>query len=358
MENVLKTITRQANLDRILFTPALKKLYFNMAVASGGLTQFKHTENSRNGLKFAADKADDNKHTLLFCAAHELIEGYAQIFEIAQKMLPVIVMAVREETPQEVDQNWSYMQLGEIGWLVFYTHTLQEIYDHLVLAYILFEVRKIPVPIMLLQSTTNIAASDSFTPIENLNLGHTLAGLQSSRAGKEKFDFASAIKAAAEKKEKPTLRAMFEKVHPALREEYANLGYTVPEEGLPFKIDADNGDLAIVSVIPPDASLEMKECAYVRPYCYRPCDLKGILSTIADKKRIAVVEPMPAPGITIPTFYAETCQINNYEMAQKTIPVVVPPGAGVLTQQQYDGIIRIMNESLTQPDAVNEIHRI
>ncbi|RJP31747.1 MAG: hypothetical protein C4527_07140, partial [Candidatus Omnitrophota bacterium] len=184
MENVLKTITRQANLDRILFTPALKKLYFNMAVASGGLTQFKHTENSRNGLKFAADKADDNKHTLLFCAAHELIEGYAQIFEIAQKMLPVIVMAVREETPQEVDQNWSYMQLGEIGWLVFYTHTLQEIYDHLVLAYILFEVRKIPVPIMLLQSTTNIAASDSFTPIENLNLGHTLAGLQSSRAGK------------------------------------------------------------------------------------------------------------------------------------------------------------------------------
>ncbi len=359
MENVLKAITRQANLERILFTPAMKKLYFDMAVGSGGLTQFKHTDSTTGGLKFVADKADDNKHTLLFCGAHELIQGYDQLFDIAQRMLPVIVLAVREETPEEWDQNWSYMQLGEIGWLVFFTHTTQEIYDHLVLAYSLFELHKIKIPVMILQSTTTPSYPGSFQPKENINLGHTLAGLQTSRVGRDKFDdLASAFKAAQEKNIKQTLRAMFDKVVENIREEYDKLNYAIPEEGLPFKTHCKEGNRAIVSILPPSDGVEIKDCTFLRPYCFRPSVQRGMHPLLADKERIAMVEPLPSPGIVTPTFFAEMSHLNRSDLADKMMPFVVPPPSGILSQQQVDDIMKIMDDSIENPGLVTQIHKI
>lgn len=66
MHQVLTAIAKQANLERVLFTPSLKKLYFDMAVGSGGATQFKHAESIRAALNYSAEKSADKKRALVF----------------------------------------------------------------------------------------------------------------------------------------------------------------------------------------------------------------------------------------------------------------------------------------------------
>ena len=208
MESILKSIAKSANLDRVLFTPALKKIYFDMAVASGGATQFKHAENIRKGLSFAADKADDKKSVLLFCSAHELMNSYDQMVQIAHDMLPVVVLALRSGAPEHGEDFWSFLHLRDTGWIQFLTHTRQETYDHLALAYHMNTTRKTRVPILILHSCLKHSSLGEFTTREELDMGNPMTGLQTSRADK-KMSFEEALAKMKHKEEKPSLRKSY-----------------------------------------------------------------------------------------------------------------------------------------------------
>jgi hypothetical protein len=303
VESVLKSITKSANLDRVLFSPALKKIYFDMAVASGGATQFKHAENARKGLSFAADKADDKKSVLLFCAAHELMNCYDLLIEIAAQMSPVVVLALRSGLPEKGEEIWSYMHLRETGWIQFLTHTLQETYDHLALAYHMNIVKKTRLPILILQSSLKHHSLGEVVPREDLDMGNPLTGLQSSRADK-KMSFEEAMAKMKHKEEKPSLRKSYESIVPTLREMYTVLGYSLPEQGLPYAGEIPASDAAILSLIPPASPDDAHRV--IRPFCYRPFANQSLIVALKDKKKIAVVEPQPAPG-SLPTFHAEIC---------------------------------------------------
>lgn len=301
MESVLKSIAKSANLDRVLFTPALKKIYFDMAVASGGATQFKHAESARKGLSFAADKADDKKSVLLFCTAHELMSCYDLLVETAAQMLPVVVLGLRSGLPEKGEEIWSYLHLRETGWIQFLTHTLQETYDHLALAYHMNITKKTRLPILILQSSLKHKSLGEVAPREDLDMGNPLTGLQTSRADK-KMSFEEAMAKMKHKEEKPSLRKSYESIVPTLREMYGVLGYTTPEQGLPYAGEIPAGNAAILSLIPPTSPDDADRV--IRPLCYRPFANQGLIDALKSKKKIAVVEPAPAPG-SIPTFHAE-----------------------------------------------------
>lgn len=341
MENVLIAIAKQANLDRILFTPGLKKMYFEMALASGGATQFKHADTIRNGLTFIADKADDNKRVLLFCSAHELIHGYDLLLKIAADLLPVVVLAVREGSGNE---NWSFTQLGGNGWMQFHTHTRQEAYDHLALAYAMFEEKQIRIPVLILHSSLKHTALGSFAVKEDLDLGNPLTGLQTSRV-ERKMDFEAALAAMKKKKEKPTLTGMYHELLPVLRRMYELVGYALPASGLPFRGRVTEGDTAVISLLP---SAEEKEesGSPLRLLCYRPFSVEALMPWIETKKLIVIVEPNPTPGVTIPPFYAEIRGSLGSEFSGKVISICAPPGVGVLNERERNVIDGIVEEYL------------
>ena len=250
MERILKTIAKQANLDRVLFTPALKKLYFTMAMASGGATQFKHAESLRKGLSYAADKAGDNKHTLLFCSVHEIPDAYDMLLRFADELTPVIVLALRFGTDESGYAHWSFGQLGGTGCMQFHTHTRQDLYNHLALGYYLYEEKKVHLPILVIHSSPSHECLGEYIPKEDINLGNPLMGLQSSRATK-KLDFDAALAAVRQKKEKPTLRKIYENLIPVLREVYSDVGYNLPEQGLPMAGQDSGEDWAVITLVPP-----------------------------------------------------------------------------------------------------------
>ncbi len=357
MENVLKFITKQAYLDRVLFSPGMKKIYFDMAVASGGVMQFKHTDSVRHGLSFVADKADDKKRALLFCSIYELYEGYDLMINMAREMLPAVVLATREGTPEDIGQNWTSTQLGNIGWIQFYTHTLQELYDHLALAYLMYEQHKVRLPVLILQSCLVSGEQYKYTPREDLYLGNPLMGLQTSRVDRKK-DFSDAFASLGKKKEVQTLRGNFEDIILTIKEMYGILEYPAAENGLPHSIQKTDSDFAIVSLFPTEENADLKNLTFVRPYCYRPSSLASIKEILANKSKIAVVEPLPSPGVVIPPLYSEISLALNSEFAGKTIPVCLPPGTGTLKQPAIDEIKGIFESSSEKTEEAETIHKI
>lgn len=338
MESVLKSIAKSANLDRVLFTPALKKIYFDMAVASGGATQFKHAEGVRKGLSFAADKADDKKSVLLFCAAYELLHGYDQMIEIASKMLPVVVLALRSGIPETGEEIWSYLNLRDTGWIQFHTHTLQETYDHLALAYHMNTTRKTRLPILILHSSLRHKSLGELVPREDLDMGNPMTGLLTSRAEK-KMSFEEAFAKMKHKEEKPTLRKTVGNIVPVLRDMYQTLGYTLPADGLPGAGCISKGDSAIVSLIPPDSPADADRV--FRPLCYRPFTSGDWIQSLREKKKIAVVEPQPAPGST-PAFHAELTAQFGAEFHGTVQSIVFPPSITSLEAGDLERIEKSM----------------
>ncbi|MGC9326006.1 MAG: hypothetical protein ACP5I1_00080 [Candidatus Hinthialibacter sp.] len=338
MESVLKSIATSAYLDRVLFSPALKKLYFDMAVASGGVTQFKHVDGSRKGLSFAADKADDKKSILLFCAAHELMYGYDLLIQIAAQMLPVVVLALRSGTPDYGADIWTPLHLRDVGWLQFYTHTLQEAYDHLALAYHMNAAEGIRMPVVVLHSSLSHGCLGRFTPREDLDMGNPLTGLATTRFGK-KMSLEEAIAKMKRKSEKATLRKTYENIASHLRDLYATLGYETPEKGLPTAGRIPDGDKAIISLIPAHSPEDADRIC--RPLCYRPFAQDSLIDKLKNKKVVAVVEPRPAPGST-PVFRAEIGALLGEDFQGRILSHVFPPTVITLRGSDLDAVEEAM----------------
>ncbi|MEW6238990.1 MAG: hypothetical protein AB1656_26715 [Candidatus Omnitrophota bacterium] len=353
MENLLKFIAKQANLDRVLFTPALKKIYFDMAVASGGATQFKHADSARKGLSFIADKAGDNKHALLFCACYELIQTYDLLLQLAQQKVPAVVLALRSGVPDETAENWNYLQFNGAGWLHFHTHTLQEAYDHLALAYYLYEEKKLTLPALVLHSRLQHDSLGDFTPREELNLGNPLTGLQSARASK-KMSFEDAVASMKKKKEKTTLADLYQDLPQMLREGYEALGYALPAQGLPFRGQGKE-EAAVISLVPEN---EEGEEGFYRLLCYRPFAAESLLGELAAKKIVAAVEPKPSPGTTVPPFFAEISGALSSRFSRKIISVTVPSGMAVLAKNAVGEIKKIVQQALENPEQALVFHEL
>ena len=336
MESVLKSIATSSNLERVLFSPSLKKLYFNMAIAAGGATQFKHVDSVRKGLSFAADKAEDKKRTLLFCSADELMGGYDLMIEIASKMLPVVVLGLRSGMPDTGEENWSYLHLRETGWIQFHTHTLQETYDHLAMAYHACAVQKMRIPIMILHSSLNHDCLGEYTPREDLDMGNPLTGLQSSRVGKT-MSFEEAFAKMKHKSEKDTLSGIYKPLIGNLRDLYKEIDYQLPEDGLPLKGAIFENDTAIISLIP--AKSPDDENRICRMLCYRPFSAGSMTESLKNKKKIVVVEPQPSPG-SVPVFHAEIMAQLGTEYNGEIISATYPPHVTSLTTNQLDELER------------------
>jgi hypothetical protein len=338
VEKVLKTIAKQANLDRVLFTPALKKVYFDMAVGSGGATQFKHSDGVRKGLNFIADMAGQEKQTLLFCSLRELVQGYDQLLRYANEMTPIMVLALRHVKEEPASGYWNIHDLGQTGWLQFHTHTLQELYDHLALGYHLFAEKKVKLPVMVIHSAASHQAAGDFTANESLNLGSPVQGF---KAKKKTMDFDAALKAMKEKKEKPTLPKLYQNIVETLRAIYTDFGYTVPEAGFPYIADEKEGETAIITSIPP----EDNDPAFTRLLTYRPFFVGGVLESLQKKNTVAVVEPQPAPGVTVPPFYGELRGLLPSSYSGNLVSICIAENTGLLTKEQ----IKQIHKTVTDP---------
>lgn len=337
METVLQTIAKQANLDRILFTPALKKLYFDMAVSSGGATQFKHADTIRNGLSFAADKASDHKHVLLFCAVHELVHGYDLLLKTAAQLTPVVILAVNEYPPESMRDAGGFLSYSRCGWLQFQTHTLQELYDHLALAYHLIHDKKEHPPFLIIHSAVDHDDAGEFTLREDYDMGNPLTGLQTSKKSAED-PFAAALAAVENKsKEKPTLRGLLDKAADAVREAYTELGYPAPQDGFPLVGNITKSAAVVVTCLPAAQNPD----DYIRQLCLRPFTPAGLAGELEQKKTIAVVEPQAAPGTT-PPYFAEIAASLGAQLKAQFISIQAPPDCAILSgshQSKIDGII-------------------
>lgn len=342
MENILKSIAKQANLDRVLFTPALKKIYFDMAVASGGATQFKHADSIRNGLSFIEKKAQESKHALLFCAAHELIHGLDILHKMATQLTPAVILAMRSGVPDELAETWNIHQVSGTGCLQFHTHTRQEAYDHLALAYYLFAEKKLKLPVLILHSRLQHDSMGNYKPHEGLNLGNPMTGFGGSRTGK-KMSFEDALASMKKKKESVTLTSLYSKLIPILQEAYTTVGYEVPSSGLPYKGDLEEGNKAILSQIP--AHDETQHNTISRLLCYRPFSLEALIPRLQKKKSIAVVEPQPSPGVTFPPFYGEICAALSNSFKGNILSITLPANVTTLTSSMIGKIEKIQSDT-------------
>ncbi|MDP8245101.1 MAG: hypothetical protein P9L94_13540 [Candidatus Hinthialibacter antarcticus] len=348
METVLQTIAKQANLDRILFTPALKKIYFDMAVGSGGATQFKHADTIRNGLTFAADKARDKKHVLLFCAVHELVHSYDMLLKTAHELTPVVVLAVNENAPGSLRDAGSFLPYSNNGWLQFHTHTLQELYDHLALAYHLIHDQKEHPPFLIFHSAVNHDDLGEFAPREDIDMGNPLTGLQTS-AKTDEDPFAAAMAAVENKtKEKITLRGLLQKTIGNLREGYTEFGYDLPGSGFPIVGEITKGNWAVITCLPPAGAPD----DYVRPLCRRPFIPDGLAEYLKKKKVIAVVEPLAAPGCTVPPFFAELAASLGAQMKARFLSIQAPPNCGILYNSDQRKIEGLIEEAASDAETV------
>ncbi len=346
METVLKHIAKQASLERVLFTPAMKKIYFSMAIGSGGLTQFKHAESIRKGLSYCADKADDKKRALLFCALSELVEGIGPMVKYAGDMLPMVVLANRAGIPESQQDRGSFLQFGSTGWIQFHTHTLQETYDHLALAYHLFEEHKIKLPVLVLFSGLHHECLGTYDLHKDLTMGNPLTGLQSERAGREKGGFEAAILSLKKKEQvKPSMQSCYDKLSEAMRSCYKDIGYTLPDEGMPYHGTVCDGDTAIVSMIPPHSG---DRSDIIRPYCYRPFSLQGLVSQLAQKKAIAIVEPKAVPG-ALPVFLGEFRAALGSQFTGTLLSFILPSTQTTLNDAQIQKIDSTLTQAASDP---------
>jgi len=345
VHKVLKTIAQQANLDRVLFTPALKKIYVEMALAAGGATQFKHVEDVRKGLSFAADKADDEKHILLFCTSHELFLGYDMLVRSAAEMLPFVVLATRSEVEDKFNDNWSFLQFRDTGCIQFHTHTLQEVYNHLAIAYHMFETKNVRLPVLVLHSSI-MQKNQTFAPREELEMGNPLVGLESSRV-RRKLGFDEALALAKAEKARPTLRSIHATLVENLREIYSNLGYVLPEEGLPYRGEFAKGDIAVLSMVPADVEDERSD-HITRLLCYRPIAMGSLMKQMAEKKIVVVIEPRPTPG-SLPAFFTEIRTTMPPEFKGQVISITCPANMTILYSKHLDHIDEIVAKIKKSP---------
>lgn len=353
MESVLKTIATQANLDRVLFTPGLKKLYFDMAVASGGATQFKHAESAKSGLSYICGKAGDKKRALLFCRAHELVQAFGDMLHAAAGLVPVAVLAVEQSS------KGAETLFRDTGWMQFHTHTLQELYDHIGMAYHLFEAEKTRVPALILHSAEKHGSLGEWQAREDIAMGSPVAALGSGRPGKT-IDFEAALAAVGKKKDVPTLEGSYEKLPGALREAYALFGAEPPEGGMPFARTGGDGPCAVVSLVPPDNAerAAKKDFVFLRPLVHRPFEPGAMLESAADKAVIAVVEPRGVPGAGAPPFYAEILASLPAGFAGTVLSVTVPGGCGVLGDQHLSQIEALVKTALAEGSQAKRFQRL
>lgn len=313
MQKTLITIAKQAYLERVLFTPAQKSLYFELAMGSGGASQFKHIEGIRSGMSYAAGKAKEDRQVLLVCAAHELAFIADQMMQFARNLTHTVIVAVHTERPEgetPLGSPWAY---GLMGWAVFQTCTPQELYDHLALAYALRHQEDVPIPCLV--HYTPAAASDSeITPNESLDLGNPTTEWGKAPA-KKGLDFDAALAAVKQKQEKPTLGGTYPKVQPALRAIYDTLAYACPPQGLPLEGVPVNDDWAVITSLPPAEPRPN----WIRLLCQRPLDAQGLIHALQTVRKVAVVESAPPPGVTVPPFFAE---ISGALRARRSIEVI------------------------------------
>lgn len=347
METVLQTIAKQANLDRILFTPALKKIYFDMAVGSGGATQFKHADTIRNGLTYAAAKASDKKRVLLFCAVHELVHSYDMMLKIAHELAPVVMLAVNEPAPDSMRDSGSFPAYGNTGWLQFHTHTLQELYDHLALAYHLIHDQKEHPPFLIFHSAVDHEDKGEFTLREDIDMGNPLTGLQTSKKTDED-PFAAALAAVENKtKEKLTLRNLLKKAAVGIRETYSEFGYSLPDEGFPILGEISKRPWAVITCLPPAGSPD----DYVRLLCRRPFAPEGLTNFLQKKKTIAVVEPQAAPGCSTPPYFAELTASLAPILKARFISIQTASHCAILSDSEQNKICGIIEEDKSGADS-------
>ena len=345
MQEVLVAIAKQAGLDRVLFTPAVKQLYFEMAVAGGGVTQFKHADSTRNGLSYAADKADDKKRALLFCGYQELFTAYDQFIRIANDLLPLVILVIREEIRGRSKPNLSPLFLRDTGWVQFWTHTYQEAYDHLTLGYLLHEEKKIRLPVMVLQSAMDGGGHREFRTRDGLNLGSPLKGLETSRVEK-KMSFEEAFARMKKKKDPPTLPGSYRRLAPALPELYGQLEYKASTDSLPVVGKIRDAELGILSLLPAPAEIERDgyegdgtKCAFVRPLCYRPLALAETVDRLSRLDAVAVVEPASTPGVSRPPFFSEIAALLPSSSSTRLHSVTIPTAKATLEESNIIDII-------------------
>ena len=347
MQDVLSTIAKQAGLDRVLFTPAVKQLYFDMAVAGGGGMQFKHADTVRNGLSYVADKADDKKRALLFCSFQELFTAYDHFIRIANDLVPVVVLVLREEIRAKSKPNLSPLFLRDTGWIQFWTHTYQEAYDHLAMGYCLNQEKEIRVPVMVLQSEMEGGGRKEYTRRENLDLGSPLKGLESSRAGNPKMSFEHAFAQMKRKKEPPSMPSSYRQLASALPDLYERLGYKASADSLPVVGRVEDADVAILSLLPAPADIETSgyegdglKCAFLRPLCYRPLALADTIKQLGQLKALAVVEPAATPGVWTPPFYSEVAALLCSTSATRVYSVTLPTKQVMLSESEIMDIVQ------------------
>ena len=351
MQDLLVAIAKQAGLDRVLFTPAVKQLYFEMAVASGGVTQFKHAETTRKGLSYAADKADDKKRALLFCGYQELFTAYDQFIRIANDLIPIVILVIRDEIRGASKPNLSPLFLRDSGWVQFWTHTYQETYDHLALGYLLHETKKISLPVMVLQSEVNGGGCQEFHVNEKLNLGNPMKGLESSRAGKTKMTFEEAFARMKKKEEPPTLPRSYRELVSALPELYRQCGYEASEDSLPVVGKIQDANWGILSLFPAPAAIERdgyesdgKRTIFVRPLCYRPLALAETINRLAQLDALAVVEPAVTPGVAASPFYGEIAALFPSSSTTRLRSVTIPTAKVLLDDKDIARIAEELHE--------------
>ena len=349
MQNVLTAIAKQAGLDRVLFTPAVKQLYFEMAVASGGVTQFKHADTTRNGLSYAADKADDKKRALLLCSYQELFVAYDHFIRIANDLLPVVILVIREEIRGQSKPNLSPLFLRDTGWVQFWSHTYQEAYDHIALGYLLHE-EKIRLPVMVMQSAVDGGGRREFRTRDELNLGSPLKGLETSRVEK-KMTFEEAFARMKQKKEPPSLPGSYQQLASALPELYAQLEYKATADSLPVIGRFQDAEAGILSLLPAPAEIERDgyegdgtKCAFVRPLCYRPLSLAETVERLARLDAAAIVEPVTTPGVPQPPFFGEIVAMMPSSSSTRLLSVTIPTAKATLDKADVIDIVRRLKE--------------
>ncbi len=341
MQSVLKAIAKQANLERILFSPGLKKLYFDLAVGAGGAAQFKHADSVRNGLASIIKDLDRERNSLLFAYTHELISAYDSMIRAASELQPVCVLAARGGK-QHAEQYWSELELRNSGWILFYTHTLQELYDHLAIAYHIFAEKKFSLPVLIVHSALQHKSTGEWQGKEGINLGAPGETFGLKKGGTKSF--ADAFAALEKKKKPPTLQGEMHKVIPALREVYQEIGYTVPETGLPYAGNFSTNDLAVITQIPADdeSDLDIGSFDLIRPLCIRPAAHDDLIQELAKKKTVAVIETAPPPG-SIPPYYSEWCGLLR-QQGVSIESVTVPPSLSLLSPKHLQSLNTILDK--------------
>lgn len=340
MQSVLNTIAKQANLERILFSPGLKKMYFELAVSAGGAATFKHADSIRNGLTTAIKDLDREKKSLLFCHTHELIPAYDMMIHAAVDMHPVAVLAVRGgKSPAGV--YWSDLELLRNGWVVFHTHTLQELYDHLAISYHIYAEKKFSLPVLVIHSSLQHKSMGDWNEKEGINLGAPTGDFSAKKTGPKSF--ADAFAAMEKKKSPPSLQGEIDKVVPALRDVYQEFGYSLPESGLPYQGSFSANDMAVISQFPADdeAWLDDADFDFIRPLCLRPSATDSLTTQLQQKKSIIIVETEPTPGSTTPPYFADWCAALQSSFNGEIQSATFPVGTTVLKSSELKSITKI-----------------